>query len=725
MAILSDLNQTVAATARDGRGIVLDVDRSRSVKRARRHSSLVRTFRLALPVVAVGIVLYYIVAMLQIAGWSDAAKVIEIPRIVPEQLTMNNPRYRGYTKDGGEYDVSAATAQQDFKVRGVIRMNSVAGELRAKDATVTRIAANKGEFDSANDKLQLSDDIRVDSSSGGWARLTVADIALKAGIISSDQPVTVGNPSSTIHANSMTIRQKTKEVTFAGAVKSRLQPPAATQKSSTGGDAGAQPSASPTDVAAADAATGDTMSRMFASGGNGPIEINSERLDIDDVKRTATFIGNVVTRRGTSTLTAPELRVEYSGSPSGGLSGGPAKTAAGAAPEKTAIKTIVSMGPVSITNGNESRITGSALAYDADSGLATLSGGVVVDRMPATRIVGRTATFDSNRDVASVAEQVVITAGADRSATGDRAELDNKNKTALITGEVVLTQGPNVLRGRRLAVDQGNGRSQLTAAPADGGNGRITARLQRPVAEGKGGKPHAKSNAEEPSHGGLMAMSSFKTDSSAPVDVVANSLDTDDKAGKAVFRGDVVAEQGGLTMRSQELHASYSGSGGITAGIPPATDTAPGNAATDKTAAKSEPAKLTKLQARGKVVVTSSSGQKAAGDWADFDTITNKVTLGGDVVLTQARNVVRGTRLVVDLATGEAVINTDNAAAPETGPEKPGNGWQASRKPSRPSAVFFPNTATGGPPTAKAKIKHKQTPTPAGSAWQATTNGTE
>ncbi len=63
------------------------------------------------------------------------------------------------------------------------------------------------------------------------------------------------------------------------------------------------------------------------------------------------------------------------------------------------------------------------------------------------------------------------------------------------------------------------------------------------------------------------------------------------------------------------------------------------------------------------MIVTSKNGQDATGDWADFDVKANKVTLGGDVVLTQDKNVVRGTRLVIDMTTGQSMIHNDPGAA--------------------------------------------------------------
>ena len=206
-------------------------------------------------------------------------------------------------------------------------------------------------------------------------------------------------------------------------------------------------------------------------------------------------------------------------------------------------------------------------------------------------------------------------------------------------------------------------------------------------------------------------LGSFRADPGAPVDVLANQLELIEAQNIAIFRGDVEAQQGTFQFRTAELTAVYTGS----AGIGRVASGAPDADAAEKAAQPA--ARLTHLKARGKVIITSQNGQKATGDWADFDVAANTVTLGGTVVLTQGRNVVKGTRLVIDLASGESVINTDNSAAPSVAGERPGTGWRAFEKPSRPSAVFFPQELRGGAEKAKKSVKPA-----AASSWQSTTS---
>jgi lipopolysaccharide export system protein LptA len=124
-----------------------------------------------------------------------------------------------------------------------------------------------------------------------------------------------------------------------------------------------------------------------------------------------------------------------------------------------------------------------------------------------------------------------------------------------------------------------------------------------------------------------------------------------------------------------------------------------------------QPAQLTRIEARGKVIVTSKNGQNATGDWANFDVKSNKVTLGGEVLLTQGKNVVHGNLLVIDMATGQSSIHEDPGAAwtakaaPEGEDSSSGIVVQGPSIGGRPSAVFYPKarktpSQNGQPPAA-------------------------
>ncbi len=388
------------------------------------------------------------------------------------------------------------------------------------------------------------------------------------------------------------------------------------------------------------------------------INIVSQRLDVNDAEKSAVFTGSVKATQGVAWLTSPELAVTYEGS---AASGTEAKPEAGPG-QPGKVKRVVAKNPVVLSQGEGQQAASQSADFDALQQKAVLEGDVVLTEAP------------------------------DKRATGDRAEIDQAGGTVLLTGtSVVLTQGSNELRGRRLFFNQTNGKMQLTGN-GEGGNSRIKARFSE-----TGGKtaPAAK---EPVAAKGMSLGGNFKTDPNAPVDVDADRLDVDDPAKEAVFTGSVRAKQGDFVLQSAELKATYTGSSAI--GV------------SGKTQAGQGSAKLTRLKANKNVVVTSADGQKATGDWADFDTKANTVTLGGNVIMTQGKNVVRGTKLVIDMTTGESIIpseGTTSATAPMHSGED-GDSTGTIVKSGRPSATFYPSDI---------KEKSGKAVEKAGAGWQA------
>jgi len=156
-----------------------------------------------------------------------------------------------------------------------------------------------------------------------------------------------------------------------------------------------------------------------------------------------------------------------------------------------------------------------------------------------------------------------------------------------------------------------------------------------------------------------------------PIDIESDLLVVHDKEKYATFQGNVKAVQGTTTLRAKELNVHYAGGdklspvakkeGGERAA--PATkvaDAQGGGAAP----ASENGAQITQIEAKGDVVITSEKDQTTTSDWALYDLPSQLVTVGGNVVLTQGKNVLKGDRLVIDLKTGESRFeNSGNAAA--------------------------------------------------------------
>jgi lipopolysaccharide export system protein LptA len=162
------------------------------------------------------------------------------------------------------------------------------------------------------------------------------------------------------------------------------------------------------------------------------------------------------------------------------------------------------------------------------------------------------------------------------------------------------------------------------------------------------------------------AFGGLSQSSGDPIDIESDALVVHDKEKYATFRGKVKAVQGTTTLRAKELNVHYIGGASLAPGNKEggaATSTKVADAKGGGEAAKGDQAQITKIEAKGEVVITSDKDQTTTSEWALYDVTAQMVTVGGNVVLTQGQNVLKGDRLIIDLKTGESRFeNTGNEA---------------------------------------------------------------
>jgi lipopolysaccharide export system protein LptA len=212
--------------------------------------------------------------------------------------------------------------------------------------------------------------------------------------------------------------------------------------------------------------------------------------------------------------------------------------------------------------------------------------------------------------------------------------------------------------------------------------------------------------------------------SKKPIDIESDRLEVDDKKQTAIFSGNVSATQGDYNVRSPRLEVSYehapaAKSNGQVAAAP---------VKPVKTANSAEPGdpitsgQISFIHATGgSVLVTSSKDeQTATGDDAIYDVKAQKITMTGKkVTLSQKKNVVQGSKLVIHLDTGQAIIDPDEVA--ESAQKRPEHGRVRALLIPQKDANGEGNPLGGGAAKKKAKTPDKASPaTPAASpGWQA------
>jgi lipopolysaccharide export system protein LptA len=149
------------------------------------------------------------------------------------------------------------------------------------------------------------------------------------------------------------------------------------------------------------------------------------------------------------------------------------------------------------------------------------------------------------------------------------------------------------------------------------------------------------------------ALQGFSQNRDQPVHIEAATLEVRDKDKVATFNGDVKVQQGDTGLRCKSLVVFYEQDAKDGS---PAPDTMPA-----ATAGPGGEQRIKRLEAKGGVVVTQKE-QTATGELGIFDMKTNTVTLSGNVIMTQGKNILRGDKLIVDLTSGVSKVESSKSA---------------------------------------------------------------
>lgn len=163
-------------------------------------------------------------------------------------------------------------------------------------------------------------------------------------------------------------------------------------------------------------------------------------------------------------------------------------------------------------------------------------------------------------------------------------------------------------------------------------------------------------------------------DSKLPLDISALNTEQFQQEHRAVWWGDVETIQGTSRMRTPRLTAFF------TPRDPNAPKAAPG-------AAGAGMGQVERIEAEGPVYYVTPT-QRAKGDHATYLASSDTITMTGNVILVQDRNVATGDKLVIEQKTGHSTLTST--------PGKPGQRVRAVLYQNQAASAAAP--APGQPP---------------------------
>ena len=200
-------------------------DRENAFLLAQKRSSRVRLLRRAILVCALGSV----AAMILITIYNPfstklGALSFSDVGLDGNKIAMARPKLAGFRSDGEAYSLTAEKALQDIRQPTIVELQKLSGEMGAADGEPTRLSADAGTYDSVDERMELTSNVRI-GNSRFEVRLHSADIDFKTGVYRSDEPVEVHiGARTTITGDRATAGHNGKEFVFDGHVRTTIIP---------------------------------------------------------------------------------------------------------------------------------------------------------------------------------------------------------------------------------------------------------------------------------------------------------------------------------------------------------------------------------------------------------------------------------------------------------------------------------------------------------------------
>src|SRR5476649_303665 len=195
-------------------------DSARAFRDARRHSRLVRTLRIAIPLAVV----LGLTGVSLITYFNPLRLLAKLPINVNDlvvsgtKITMEKPRLSGFTKDERAYEFSAEAAAQDLTKPDIVELRNIHGKIQMEDKSMLEMSADTGTYNTKLETLELKNNINLSSSTGNKGRLSTATIDVRKGNVVSDEPVELEMLQGKLNANRLEIIDSGDMVRFHGGV---------------------------------------------------------------------------------------------------------------------------------------------------------------------------------------------------------------------------------------------------------------------------------------------------------------------------------------------------------------------------------------------------------------------------------------------------------------------------------------------------------------------------
>lgn len=204
-------------------GILTAPDRTRAFRAARRHSVIVRTLKLLLPLSVLGVgALYLLPARLSVDIPGGEATVEQID-ITAGGLKMVNPRFKGVNEKYGVYDIKADSALQHVTDPDLMTLDTINADIVSQQGEKTILTAPSGIFHRKSEEFTFDKGVTIGGEAGISGQLKTATAFMKENRLVSSEPVTLGYRGHQVVADSAEVFTAENRVIFTGRVRVHLE----------------------------------------------------------------------------------------------------------------------------------------------------------------------------------------------------------------------------------------------------------------------------------------------------------------------------------------------------------------------------------------------------------------------------------------------------------------------------------------------------------------------
>lgn len=190
----------------------------------RRYSRFVDVMKVALPLLAVGLLMLMIAWSILNETPLDMTWKSEMTKVVAGRIEMTAPQLTFTDEEGRDVFVEAKLATQEKGKSDQWTLDTIHARMTPLEGEGYSLLADSGQLDSEQQLLDLSGNVKVESSSGYTFKAKSAHVDLNAGRVTSEEPVEAQGGATRVVANRFEMWDRGDRFRFEGDVHFTSEP---------------------------------------------------------------------------------------------------------------------------------------------------------------------------------------------------------------------------------------------------------------------------------------------------------------------------------------------------------------------------------------------------------------------------------------------------------------------------------------------------------------------